>query len=202
MEQWIELDEAYSQCASCLGIVLNPEQVLNPVLEKSRYLEHNNDVHDRGYQNFVRPLSDFVLNNVSQADAVLDFGSGTAPVISHLLGKNGYQPNQYDPYFAPAVENLEKTYTAITACEVVEHFVHPRKSYQLLFDLLDEKGYLILKTSLYDESIDFSTWRYRRDPTHTFIHHRKTLEVIEQLWDWKLIEVSRERIVYQKTPTS
>jgi hypothetical protein len=181
---------------------MNPEFHVGSEDEKNRYLEHNNDVYDAGYQNFVLPLVEYVLANLKPTEKVLDFGSGTAPVISHLLQNKGFQPFQYDIYFAPSDENLQQKYKAITACEVIEHFKYPYESYNLLFNLLENDGFLILKTSLYDEGIDFAKWRYRRDPTHTFIHHQQTLKVIEKMWDWELLEVCKDKIVFKKAPPS
>ena len=199
-DRWTDIDESYTQCTHCLGIVLHSELHLDSENERRRYLEHNNDVHDPGYQSFVGPLVHFVTDRLGTHERILDFGSGTAPVISHMLQQKGYQPDQYDIYFAPAVQNLNRKYNAVIACEVIEHFIHPAQSYALLYSLLEDSGYLILKTSLYHEGIDFLRWRYRRDPTHTFIHHRQTLRVIEHMWDWQLIEANERRIVYQKAP--
>jgi hypothetical protein len=201
-EYWTKWDEEYSQCTNCKGIVLHRDLHLNAEDEKSRYLEHNNDVNDPRYQNFVKPLVDFVTEHLQTDKKVLDFGSGTAPVVSHLLRQKGYEPDQYDIYFAPETQNLTKKYNAIIACEVIEHFIQPAESYSLLFNLLEDSGYLVLKTSLFEENIDFSKWRYRRDPTHTFIHHRQTLSTIQKMWNWKLIAVNKDIIIYKKAPKS
>lgn len=201
--EWIELDVHYDLCANCSARVLKPEFWLDQKSEKARYLEHNNDVADPRFQKFVQPITDFVMTVAQFKSAkILDFGSGSAPVISHVLKSNGFNPVQYDPFFADQPHLLTAKYDFITACEVIEHFHQPRLEYQRLFDILEEGGFLILKTSLYTPEINFKTWRYRRDPTHVFIHAPLTIDYIESQWNWTCLEKSQNRIVFKKKKSS
>jgi len=47
---------------------------------------------------------------------------------------------------------------------------------------------LYCMTELYDESIDFSTWYYKNDPTHVFFYQLETLQWIKQ--EFNFIDVS------------
>ncbi|MDA3817128.1 MAG: hypothetical protein PF486_07110, partial [Prolixibacteraceae bacterium] len=92
------------------------------IRERERYIEHNNDVNDVRYQNFVSPITGAVQNDFSPVDSGLDFGGGTGPVITNFINDNGYNIIDYDPYFNDRPELLEKTYDYIACCEVMEHF--------------------------------------------------------------------------------
>jgi len=59
-------------------------------LEKSRYLQHLNDIEDTRFQDFVSPITNRVLDEFNSAHKGLDFGAGHAPVISHVLQQHGF----------------------------------------------------------------------------------------------------------------
>lgn len=56
-------NQQFRQCSVCQGIFRCPEYFLSPEKEKSRYEEHNNDVLDTRYQDFVSPIVDKVLEH-------------------------------------------------------------------------------------------------------------------------------------------
>ena len=188
----------YFKCDHCWGIFLNPNQFLSPTDEKNRYLEHNNDVEDKGYQNFVQPLVSKILKHQKSTDKGLDFGSGTGPVITKLLSEQDYNIQTYDPYFDNQAERLKTTYDYIVSCEVIEHFHHPLKEFELLYSLLNANGNLYLKTHLYDNSINFNSWYYKDDPTHVFIYHEKTMEWIKNKFNFKELTISNRTIHFKK----
>jgi len=146
-----------------------------PAEEKERYEEHNNDVHDERYQAFVSPIVDAVLQRHVPSEVGLDFGSGTAPVIAHLLRKKGYTIGCYDPFFANSPDLLEQQYDYIVCCEVIEHFHDPASEFARLRAMLRPGGQLYCMTMLHDETVDFQNWHYRRDPTHVFIYRAETI---------------------------
>ncbi len=116
---------SYFSCPECGGIFLHEKDRMNETDEKNRYLEHNNDVYDEGYRNFVSPIVDAVKKDFCQTDEGLDFGAGPGPVISIMLKESDYSVTMFDPYFHNNPAALEKKYDYIIVCEVMEHFYNP-----------------------------------------------------------------------------
>jgi SAM-dependent methyltransferase len=172
------VDIRYHECGLCRARFLPPALVLSPEAEKAEYALHENDILDPRYQAFVRPLADAVRRTQSPGQSGLDFGSGSASVLAHLLEPDGFRMQAYDPFFRPDVPLLSQTYDFITCCETAEHFLHPRIEFERLRSLLKPGGRLYLSTLLYDDSIPFANWHYRRDPTHVFIYRAETFHWI------------------------
>ena len=170
----------YYRCPACQAVYMDSEDHLSAEQEKERYEEHNNDVHDPGYQAFVAPIVDAVLRDYDPDAIGLDYGCGTGPVITKLLRDAGYRINLYDPFFADYEKNLELPYDYIVCCEVAEHFHYPAEEFRRLYSLLKTGGSLYLKTVLYSDDIDFDTWYYKNDPTHVFFYREATLEWIKE----------------------
>jgi SAM-dependent methyltransferase len=181
-------------CLNCDGIFRAKRLYPTPSAEKSRYETHNNDVNNPGYQRFVAPIIQAVLNSCSSDDQGLDFGAGTGPVISQLLQNHGYQIQQYDPFFHNYPELINRTYDYIVCCEVMEHFHHPDREFRLLRKLLKPNGYLFCMTHLYEPDIDFGKWYYKNDPTHVFIYQRKTLHRIKDQFGFSSLQIDRRLI--------
>jgi len=168
----------YYRCTGCHSVLMDPSYHPAPREEKKRYLEHNNDVSDPGYQSFVKPVVEEVLANFGPGDSGLDFGAGTGPVIHKLLSGKGYNPGLYDPFFCNDPTLLERTYDYITCCEVIEHFHDPNREFRLLRSLLKPGGSLICMTWLLTDDTDFLNWSYKNDKTHVFFYHPQSLEWI------------------------
>ena len=145
----------YFRCSQCDLIYLDSTHFISKTQEKSVYLKHQNDVRNEGYQNFVMPLVSYITDHFSPQDKGLDFGSGTGPVISFLLTKQYYTIVQYDPFFSPNFEHLNKTYDYIAACEVVEHFHHPKKEFEQLRNMIKSNASQLISTPLFSDNIDF-----------------------------------------------
>lgn len=146
--------------------------------EKKHYEFHNNDVNDKGYQQFASPIVKIVLNDFTPKHSGLDFGAGTNSVIVKLLKDKKYNIVEYDPFFSNHPEVLEKQYDYITCCEVIEHFHHPFEEFKKLFQLLKLGGKLICMTDFFSETQNFDTWYYKNDHSHVFFYHPKTMEWI------------------------
>jgi SAM-dependent methyltransferase len=171
-------DAYFYDCATCRALVKDDTYYLTAAEEKAEYDLHNNDVHDVRYQQFTMPITAYVLDHFLPAHKGLDFGSGTGPVISSMLKKQGYDIVQYDPFFAPNQKVLGHKYDYIVSCEVFEHFHNPKMEIDRLTSLLKPNGMLLIMTMLYADQIDFKTWNYRRDATHVFIYRKETIEYI------------------------
>lgn len=173
------LKKDYFSCTNCKSVFVDPKKRLEYEDEESRYLEHNNDIHDPGYQDFVKPILDIVLAEFNPSHKGLDFGAGTGPVLSKLLIDKGYSVDQYDPFFCNNPTVFSQKYDFIVCCEVIEHFYHPSKEFLQLNSMLNPGGKLICMTDLYDESVDFAKWYYKNDPTHVFFYHPNSISFIQ-----------------------
>lgn len=173
-------DKLYYQCSHCKGVFLDPAYRPDKDSEKSRYLTHDNDVNDSGYQQFVSPITSAVMHDYSTKHQGLDFGAGTGPVISKVLTDNQFNIKAYDPFFHNHPQLLDETYDFIACCEVIEHFYNPSKEFALLKSLLKPKGRLYCMTDIYHENIDFHSWYYKNDPTHVFFYQQQSFVYIKE----------------------
>jgi SAM-dependent methyltransferase len=189
-------EKQYYQCTLCRSVFLHPAYYVSAAEEKERYLEHNNDVNDPGYQEFVSPIIESVLNNQQPSDSGLDYGSGTGPVITKLLRDNNYQITTYDPIFDRKKEALTKQYDYIVCCEVVEHFCRPHEEFTGLRNILKPGGRLYIMTFPYVESIDFKSWNYKDDQTHVFFYHAKAFEWIKTNFGFKEVQIKQRLIEF------
>ncbi|MBP2830567.1 class I SAM-dependent methyltransferase [Aquimarina sp. U1-2] len=185
-------------CPECKGIIADPTHFLTPKEEKERYLLHQNDVNDPGYQNFVSPIIKEIRKDFNTNHAGLDFGSGSGPVVTSLLTKQGYTITAYDPFFDPNAPVLLRKYDYIVCCEVMEHFYNPNKEFSTLASLLVTGGKLYCKTVLYQNYIDFSSWWYKNDPTHVFFYNRDTLIWIKNEFQFTALEIREDLIIFNK----
>lgn len=189
------VDEYYYICSTCGAYVKDEKFYLSSRKEKERYKEHENDVHDEGYQQFTSPITDAVLENHSADQLGLDYGSGTASVISKQLHDQGYQVILYDPFFYPDEDYLNHRYDYIFSCEVFEHFHNPKNEIEKLLQLLKPEGLLYIMTHLYNTDIDFENWYYRNDSTHVFIYTTKTIAYIAEKYQLDIVEMTDRLIV-------
>lgn len=187
----------FYDCSTCFALVKDTCFYLSPEEEKKHYEKHNNDVNDSGYQKFVAPVTQFVLQNQKASDKGLDFGSGTGPVVSKILTDNQFSITQYDLYFEAIEERLQTKYDYIVCSEVWEHFQQPDKELIQLRKMLHENGRLIVMTLLYSDEINFETWHYRLDLTHVFIYRKETMEFIAEKFNLELEFISERLIVFK-----
>lgn len=188
----------FQKCSGCQSVFKLKEYFISPIEEQTRYEEHNNDITDEGYQDFVNPMVTKILENHDLKEDWLDFGAGTGPVISYLLWQKWYKPKLYDPYFHNHPELLRATYDYIIACEVVEHFYNPRAEFKLLYNLLKPNGKLYIMTDMYSPEIDFNAWYYKNDKTHVFFYSHQAFIWIQQAWPWKSYSRNKRCIILEK----
>lgn len=185
----------YHRCEQCSGVFLLPEYHLKEGNEKRRYETHNNDVMDQGYQRFVQPLVDAVLNSFSKEQKGLDFGCGEGPVISYLLKKDGYDIDLYDPFFHVDETVFSRKYDYIILSEVMEHFNRPEKEFRTLFSLLNPGGKIFCLTEIYHDDIDFGRWHYKDDETHVFFYYDRTIEYIAERYGDSTFSIDERLII-------
>lgn len=186
----------YYQCKKCSSISLDESLRLNPEEERKRYLEHNNDVEDIRYQNFVKPITSAIFNDFNKNHKGLDYGAGTGPVITKILTDNFYNMKPYDPYFYNSPEYLKEKYDYIACCEVMEHFYQPYLEFKKLNSLLNKKGVLYCQTDLYQENINFKDWYYKNDPTHVFFYTKKSLYWIKEHLNFDDVMIRNRLIIF------
>ncbi len=186
----------YFECKRCGSVFLAPEDHLNATDERARYELHDNDVSGGDYQQFVTPIVDKVLASFTTGQRGLDYGCGTGPVISHMLGKHGYAVDLYDPIFVNETLVFRNRYDFIVCCEVIEHFRHPAREFLKLQQLLKPRGKLICMTQLLDGDIDFSEWRYKDDPTHIFFYRARTIEFIQKTFGFAASTIDGRLVVF------
>ncbi|PKQ62017.1 methyltransferase [Labilibaculum filiforme] len=184
------------QCNTCFGLVSDTSSLPSSELEKTHYQQHNNDIEDKGYQQFVSPITTSVRRDFTTKHKGLDFGAGTGPVITKVLADHSFCIAPYDPYFHNYPELLNEQYDYITCCEVIEHFFYPHKEFSMLRNLLKPGGKLYCMTHLYDKNINFANWYYKNDPTHVFIYQQQTLEWIRKTFKFSDLQIENRLIVF------
>jgi len=186
----------YYRCSFCDSIQMDHNAIISYEMEKHRYDQHNNDIHDLGYQAFVSPITDYIFKHYTKDQKGLDFGAGPGPVIAKMLRGRQYDIVLYDPYFHQNDDVLKQTYDYIIACEVIEHFNQAHHAFQQLKTLTDEKTEWIFMTQIYEDSIDFSTWHYKNDETHVIFYTKKTLAYLKTLYNWKRLIIDGRLIIF------
>ncbi len=183
-------------CNNCLGIYVRHD--LRPTIsaEKARYEEHNNDIENKGYQNFVQPIVNEVINNQEIQQSGLDYGAGTGPVISNILYQKGYNIELFDPFFHATSKELNKKDDYILCCVVVEQFYNPYAEFEKLKNLLKPGGKIYIMTDIYNDSIDFKKWYYKNDITHVFIYRKKSLKWIEENINFANLKIENRLIIF------
>ncbi len=179
----------YYLCSGCASVCMHPSSMLTAGEEQRRYELHNNDVDDPRYQKFVSPLVNLAAETCSPEQTGLDFGCGPGPVAAKLLRDAGYDIQLFDPFFHNDKQALEKTYHYIICCEVIEHFHNPRASFSLLRSLLKPGGNLFCRTSLFTDTIDFPTWYYKNDETHTFFYSPESVHYIAREFNFSAVRI-------------
>ncbi len=194
---FISKKREYYNCSTCFSISMNPNSYVSSDHEKNRYQEHNNDVNDSEYQDFVKPIVNAVITAFKKTDSGLDFGCGTGPVITKLLRDLNYDITTYDPFFDNNPDTLKTNYNYIACCEVIEHFHNPFKEFRLLKSLLRPNGKLYCMTELYHENIDFEKWYYKNDDTHVIFYHSKTFDWIKEKLGFSKVSTKDRLVVFE-----
>lgn len=186
----------YYLCNNCKGIFLDSAFYMTPDKEEEHYRFHHNNPEDKGYQNFISPITSKILQDYTSDDLGLDFGSGTGSAVVKVLQDEGYQILEYDPYFHPVEQHLDNQYDYIACSEVVEHFHQPAQEFQLLKKLLKPQGKLYCMTHLYSSEIEFQNWYYKNDHTHVFMYQKETMEWICKTYGFSTVVIDNRLIVF------
>lgn len=193
------LKTIFHQCETC-GIIFKDSSYFPSFdIEKARYEEHNNDINQEGYVQFLTRFIDEGITPFQKKGTILDFGSGPNPVLAILLKRYGYDVSCYDPFFHENLD-LNETYDMMTATEVVEHFHDPIKEFTWIDKHVKHKGYLSFMTLFYPEDrLKFLNWYYQRDVSHVVFYSPLTWRWLAKRFSWEIMYTDDYRIiVYQK----
>ena len=56
-------NQQFQKCSRCQSIFRCPEFFISATKEQARYKEHNNDINDERYQEFVSPIVEKIITN-------------------------------------------------------------------------------------------------------------------------------------------
>lgn len=179
-------ERKYFECTDCGLIALDPQLRLPPNEERARYELHTNSFDECGYKDFLNRLVAPLTKMLTPGMVGLDYGCGPGPTISYLMNESGFKVENFDPFFFPREFSDDDKFDFITCTEVIEHFFEPRIEFERIASLLKPGGFLGIMTGVFDESIDFNSWWYRKDPTHVSIYQSKTFSWIASNFGWQM----------------
>ncbi len=189
----------YHLCPVCDLVFVPPEQLPNPEEEKARYETHNNSPDDEGYRAFLSRFAVPFCRHLGEfPQEGLDFGCGPGPALHLLLETAGHRMTLYDPFFAPDLDALERTYDFITCTESIEHFHDPGREWRRWMHLLRPGGHLGIMTRFRPGPEEFMQWRYREDFTHIRFFSRRTFEYLAVNWNMSCTFVDWDICILQK----
>ncbi len=138
---------------------------------------------------------DYFWNNI-EPKSVLDFGSGSKPVLCKLIEQRGAKVDYYDKFYQTNKVYKNKKYDLITSTEVFEHLENPKNILSLLARHLTPNGTIALMTLFHtNNEDDFLKWWYRRDPTHITFFTPKSITILAKKCGLKVLKHDRKRVI-------
>jgi hypothetical protein len=174
----------YRRCNHCMATILSPAQWLSSKAEYAQYIEHENSPTDDGYRKFLSKLITPLLKKLTPGQTGLDYGCGPGPVLAQMLSEAGHNVSLFDPLFFPDQHLFDQNYDFITCTETIEHFHRPAEEFSRLNQMLRPGGWLAIMTCFQTDDSRFSSWHYRRDPTHVVFYRETTLRYIAKNFGW------------------
>ena len=193
-----EDEKVYWECRHCFFISLDIKFRLSSSEEKTRYEQHNNDIHDENYRLFLSKLFKPLQAKLKYKAEGLDFGCGPGPALAEMFKEKGYQVDLYDPFFFNNEKIFTKSYDFITCTETIEHFFDPIKEFKKINKMLVKEGFLGVMTKFLGDEKDFGQWYYRKDPTHVAFYSPKTIEVIASMMGWTYEIPEKDVVLFKK----
>ncbi len=180
-------------CPSCYLIFADPAGHLSPEQEKAFYGTHQNTIENAGYVAFLQRVLTPALPFLKPNMRVLDYGCGPGPVLSALVRQQGFECDNYDPFFMP--EQPRPPYDMVFASECFEHFHRPQHEINRLVSLLSPAGYLAIMTEQWQTEAAFASWHYSKDPTHVVFFHQRSVDYICAHFGFNLCWQDGRRVV-------
>lgn len=170
----------YWQCPDCDLVFVPASQRLTPSLEKYQYDQHQNNLYDAGYRQFLSRAADVITQRFPLPAEGLDFGCGPCPTLAAMLIDSGHQLSLFDHYYFHNPQALARSYDFIVSTEVVEHLSQPGKIVDQLVRLLKPGGALLIMTKRVQNRSAFARWHYTHDPTHIVFFSEQTFAFLAQ----------------------
>ena len=174
----------FLHCGECDMVFVPRAQLLDAAGQKARYLQHNNDVNDPAYREFLGRMYYALRPHLKSGSRGLDYGAGPGPALQHMMIEDGFDAEVYDIYFHPDTAVLTAMYDFVTCTETVEHFTSPREEFDRIDGLLRSGGWLGVMTGMLETWENFADWYYHRDPTHVNFFSHATMEWIAAWLGW------------------
>lgn len=188
----------YFGCERCGLVFLEPGKRLEPAAERKHYGTHENEPNDSRYRAFLSRLSVPLVERLRPGTEGLDYGSGPGPTLSVMLAEQGFRMAIYDPFFAPDLKTLDRTYDFVTCAETAEHFRAPAGEFDRLNRLLRPGGWLAVMTEMLRDDCVFENWHYARDPTHVCFYRPRAMEWLAGLYGWAAEFPHRNVVLFGK----
>ena len=192
----------YLRCPTCSLVWVPPAFHLSPAEEKAEYDLHQNDPADPGYRRFLSRLFTPLQARLPDGARGLDFGCGPGPALAQMFEEAGHPMEVYDPFYADRPAALKKSYTFITASEVLEHLRAPGPALDRLHGLLLPGGWLGVMTKLVSGREAFVRWHYKNDRTHICFFSRATFAWLARRWKAELEIHGKDVILLRKNPAT
>lgn len=189
----------YLRCEHCMATMLNPAQWLSSEDEYQQYQIHENSPTDSRYQKFLSKVTTPLLKKLSPGMTGLDYGCGPVPVLAQILSEAGHSVSFFDPFFFPDKRLFDQSYDFITCTETIEHFYFPAKEFANFERILRPGGWLAVMTCFQTDDTRFSSWHYRRDPTHVVFYRETTLRYIAKNLGWSC-EIPEKDVALMQKP--
>lgn len=171
-------NQTYLYCSVCTLHFVHPDDRLESHVEKSRYDLHENDPEDPQYRSFLNQLFEPVRKKITSGSTGLDYGSGPGPTLHLMFKEAGFNMAHFDPFYQDDHNVLNRKYDFITVSETAEHFYHPGKEFDKLWQMLNPGGVLGIMTLMLNDPDHFKNWHYRRDDTHVAFYQPDTFRWI------------------------
>lgn len=187
------------KCSNCAFIFKDPTLFASLNEQKKRYDLHQNDSDNAGYRDYFQGFLDYVLPLVNDTGSALDFGCGRSVLLSDMMSENGIVSDYYDPIYHENSNHAEKKYDLITSVEVFEHLHDPVQVFSELLSLLNDNGYLAIRTEFAPMRMaDYFSWYYRQDPTHVGFFSIDTFKYMSRELECFYVEDNGKNIVILK----
>ena len=190
--KWVHrnMKSDYFYCPTCHFVAKDSAIRVSSDTALMIYNKHQNATDDPEYKAYFRRfLQSAVVPYANGGKEGLDYGSGPAPVLAHLLtNEYGYAMTLYDLYYAPTPIDPNKKFDLITSTEVVEHVEDPLEYFSKLKSHLKADGILAIMTQFHDkDETGFNAWHYPRDRSHISFFTPETMAYIAQLLGLKVV---------------
>lgn len=189
---------SYLQCAHCDVVFVDPAALPTLAQERAQYDLHNNNPNDIGYRRFLSRLLDPLQTKLKSADRGLDFGCGPGPSISVMMAERGWQVDNYDPYYFPALNVFSQPYNFICCTEVLEHIHWPMPLLDQLWQNIRPGGVFGIMTKRVRDRAAFANWHYKNDPTHVRFYSETSLNWLAQRWQADIEFADTDVVIFQK----